>query len=74
MKKNMTKTVDLFAGCGGLSREFQDAGFEIIGAFEYWSPAAACYEANFTHPVYHADLSETSKVIPKIRMMNFDTI
>jgi DNA (cytosine-5)-methyltransferase 1 len=37
---------DLFAGCGGGSLGFQQAGFEVIGAIEIDSDAAAAYTAN----------------------------
>ncbi|MDR3296222.1 MAG: DNA cytosine methyltransferase [Clostridiales Family XIII bacterium] len=40
----MKKVVDLFAGCGGLSSGFQNAGYEIVAAFEYWDVAASCYQ------------------------------
>jgi DNA (cytosine-5)-methyltransferase 1 len=65
----MKKIVDLFAGCGGLTLGFQEAGFEIVGAFEYWETAAACYEANFKHPVYRENLSDVQAVIPKIKAL-----
>jgi DNA (cytosine-5)-methyltransferase 1 len=52
------KVIDLFAGCGGLSLGFQNAGFDVVGAFEYWRPAIDTYKANFNHPVYEADLSQ----------------
>lgn len=55
------RTVDLFAGCGGLSKGFQNAGFNIVGAFEFWDVAADCYEKNFDHPVYRIDLSNTDE-------------
>lgn len=50
------KTVDLFAGCGGLSLGFQNAGFEIIAAFDKWEPAVKVYRDNFNHPIYDTDL------------------
>jgi DNA (cytosine-5)-methyltransferase 1 len=48
----MIRAVDLFAGCGGLSLGFQNAGINICAAFEYWDVAANCYEKNSTHPVH----------------------
>lgn len=32
----MNKIVDLFCGCGGMSLGFQNAGFNIVGAYELW--------------------------------------
>lgn len=68
------RAVDLFAGCGGLSLGFQNKGFEIISAFELWDSAVKCYKANFTHPVYQLDLSDTDTVIPLIEEMKPDII
>lgn len=51
------KTVDLFSGCGGLSLGFQNAGFEILAAFDNWEPAVSVYRDNFEHPVYDTDLA-----------------
>jgi len=70
----MKRIVDLFAGCGGLSRGFQDAGFEVVGAFESWGAAVNCYEANFNHVVYREDLSDIQMVIPKIKELSPDII
>lgn len=64
------RTVDLFAGCGGLSKGFQNAEFNIVAAFEYWSVAATCYENNFNHPVYQTDLSQTDDAIGIIEKLN----
>ncbi|MDR1516561.1 MAG: DNA cytosine methyltransferase [Dysgonamonadaceae bacterium] len=50
------RVLDLFAGCGGLSLGFQKAGFEVVGAFEYWDPAIKIYKNNFSHPVFKTDL------------------
>lgn len=53
------KTVDFFAGGGGLSLGFQLAGFNLACAVENWPPALAIYRANFTdHDAVSIDLSD----------------
>lgn len=56
------KTVDLFSGCGGLSLGFQNAGFEIISAFDNWCPAIKVYRKNFNHPIHDIDLGSEEGV------------
>ncbi len=68
------KTVDLFAGCGGLSCGFQNAGFDIVGAFEFWNVAAECYRKNFNHKVYETDLSNPVEAIEIIKELKPDII
>lgn len=53
------RTVDLFAGCGGLSLGFQNAGFEIVAALDCWHPAIEVYRNNFQHPIFDIDISGT---------------
>lgn len=50
--------VDLFSGCGGMSLGFQNAGFAVKEAFDFWKPAVEVYRENFTHPVQQCDLSQ----------------
>ena len=70
----MKKAVDLFAGCGGLSLGFLNAGFEIVGAYELWDKAATTYEVNFDHPVFREDVSDVQSTIRKIKSLNLDII
>ena len=66
--------VDLFAGCGGLSLGFQNAGFQVTSAFEYWDIAATCYALNFNHPVIKTDLSDVENAIGVITDYSPDII
>lgn len=51
------KIVDLFSGCGGMSLGFQNAGFDIVCAYDNWLPAIEIYQKNFNHPIKRVDLS-----------------
>jgi DNA (cytosine-5)-methyltransferase 1 len=51
------KAVDLFCGCGGMSLGFQNAKFDIIAAYDNWTPAIDVYRMNFNHPIYEQDLA-----------------
>jgi DNA (cytosine-5)-methyltransferase 1 len=52
------RTVDLFAGCGGLSLGLAQAGFDVVAAFDHWAPAVAVYRDNFDHPIHDVDLGQ----------------
>ena len=52
------KLIDLFAGCGGMSLGFQNAGFNIVAAYDNWQPAIDIYARNFKHPINKKDLSK----------------
>lgn len=52
------RVIDLFAGCGGLTLGFQQAGFDVVVAFDYWQSAIDVYKANFQHSVFNVDLSK----------------
>lgn len=67
-------TIDLFAGCGGMSLGFQNAGFNLVAAFEFWDIAAKCYEENFNHPVFKSDLSNVKSAVEQIRRFSPELI
>jgi len=66
-------TIDLFSGCGGLSLGFEEAGFNILAAFDKWKPAVDIYKGNFNHPIYETDLSD-AKVIEQISVFSPEII
>ena len=65
--------VDLFSGCGGMSLGFQNAGFELLAAFDNWRPAVDVYHKNFDSPVYQRDLSDEA-VVNEIAAFSPDAI
>lgn len=70
----MIRAVDLFAGCGGLSQGFINAGIDVRAAFEFWDVAAKCYEMNFQHPVFQVDLSDVDSAVNVIKPFHPDMI
>ena len=68
------KCVDLFAGCGGLSLGFEQAGFEVVAAFENWQPSMDVYAENFSHPVICQDLANDEESINRIKEYKTDLI
>lgn len=73
IKTKNIKLIDLFSGCGGMSLGFQNAGFEIVSAFDNWLPAIEVYKKNFNHSVFQKDLSELS-IIDELKNYDADII
>lgn len=67
------KVVDLFSGCGGMSLGFEEAGFDVVGAFDNWDAAVEIYKANFSHPIFKMDLSREDPT-PLIKNLKPDII
>lgn len=65
--------IDLFSGCGGMSLGLQNAGMQVVAAFDNWKPAVEVYRKNFTHPIHQHDLTEED-TIELIRNYNPDII
>jgi len=67
------KAVDLFCGCGGMSRGFENAGVEVLAAYDNWASAISIYNDNFDHPVFTLDLAD-EKATDHIKAHNPDII
>lgn len=56
-----------------MSRGFQNAGFQIIAAYDNWLPAIEVYRDNFSHPIFQRDLASPS-IIDEIKAHKADVI
>lgn len=52
--------IDLFCGCGGMSKGLTDAGLNIIAGIDIWDKAVENYNKNFEHKAYCEDLTKLS--------------
>jgi DNA (cytosine-5)-methyltransferase 1 len=58
-----TKTlnvIDLFCGCGGMSKGLTDAGLNVIAGIDIWDKAVESYNKNYHHKAYCEDLTHLS--------------
>lgn len=59
-KKVLLNAIDLFCGCGGMSKGLTDAGLNIIAGIDIWDKAVYNYNKNFKHKAYCEDLTKLS--------------
>lgn len=52
--------IDLFCGCGGMSKGLTDAGLNIIAGIDIWDKAVESYNKNYHHKAYCEDLTQLS--------------
>jgi DNA-cytosine methyltransferase len=57
-KTDKLNVIDLFCGCGGMSKGLVDAGLNIIAGIDIWDKAIDNYNKNFEHKAYCHDLTE----------------
>jgi len=50
--------IDLFCGCGGMSKGLTDAGLNVIAGIDIWDTAVESYNKNHHHKAYCADLTQ----------------
>jgi DNA (cytosine-5)-methyltransferase 1 len=59
--KNINLNVlDLFCGCGGMSKGLTEAGLNVIAGIDVWDKAIENYKKNFNHQGICADLTKLS--------------
>lgn len=66
--------IDLFAGAGGFSCGFHQAGWHVVAAVEYEIDAALTYMVNLARPGVriHCDTPERERQVEKILQAKFD--
>ena len=52
--------LDLFCGCGGMSKGLTDSGLNIIAGIDIWNVATNSYNQNFEHKAFNEDLTQFS--------------
>ncbi len=57
---NKLNVLDLFCGCGGMSKGLHDAGLNIIAGIDIWDKAIESYSKNFNHLAICQDLTKLS--------------
>jgi len=66
-KSHTLNVIDLFCGCGGMSKGLTDAGFNIIAGIDIWDKAINSYKKNFHHQAICEDLTK----LPPEKFNNF---
>jgi len=56
--KKSINVIDLFCGCGGMSKGLTDAGLNIIAGIDVWDKAINSYKKNFHHQAICQDLTK----------------
>ena len=54
------RVLDLFCGCGGMSKGLEDAGLNIMAGLDIWDKAIDSYTQNFDHLSVCEDISKLS--------------
>jgi DNA (cytosine-5)-methyltransferase 1 len=56
--ESVLNVIDLFCGCGGMSKGLSDAGLNIVAGIDIWDKAVESCNNNFEHPAYCEDLTK----------------
>ena len=55
---NTLNVLDLFCGCGGMSKGLTDSGLNVIAGIDIWDKAIENYNKNYKHKAYCEDLTK----------------
>ncbi len=58
LKDDKLNVLDLFCGCGGMSKGLEDAGLNVVAGIDIWDKAIESYKKNFKHIGLCHDLRE----------------
>ena len=50
------KVLDLFCGCGGMTKGLTDAGLDIVAGIDVWDKAIDSYKSNHKHMALCEDI------------------
>lgn len=62
-KNKNINVLDLFCGCGGMSKGLEDAGLNIVAGLDIWDKAINSYKKNFSHLSVCEDINKLSPEI-----------
>jgi DNA (cytosine-5)-methyltransferase 1 len=57
---NKLNVLDLFCGCGGMSKGLTEAGLNVVAGIDIWDKAIESYNRNYEHKDYCYDLTQIS--------------
>ena len=60
MTDKSLNVLDLFCGCGGMTKGLTEAGLNVIAGVDVWDKAVESYNRNYEHKAYCADLTKLS--------------
>ena len=70
VNKEKLIVLDLFCGCGGMSKGLQDAGLNVIAGLDIWDKAINSYKENLNHVAVCDDINKLPPESFKERYMS----
>ena len=55
---HVLNVLDLFCGCGGMTKGLTDAGLNVIAGIDIWDKAVESYNKNYIHKAFCEDLTK----------------